>query len=75
MLSQRTALRLLVHAKNLPNDMPMHIGEALIAAAVAEGEAGVVEAHLMKDGGVDEVVGEADFPATLNLAKCMIRIV
>lgn len=55
--------------------MPMHIGEALIAAAVAEGEAGVVEAHLMKDGGVDEVVGEADFPATLNLAKCMIRIV
>ena len=25
--------------------MPVHIGEPLIAAAVAEGEAGVVEAH------------------------------
>jgi hypothetical protein len=33
----------------------MHIGEALNAAAVAEGEAGVVETHLVEDGGVDVV--------------------
>jgi hypothetical protein len=28
--------------------MPVHIGEPLIAAAVAEGEASVVETHLVE---------------------------
>ena len=39
----------------------MDVGEAEVAAAVAVGEAGVVEAHLVQDGGVQVVDVDAVF--------------
>ena len=65
--------------QNLLNHIPMHVGEAHVAAAVVVGEAFVVEAHQVQnrgvqivdglavfDGAVAEVVGGADDGAAFD---------
>src|SRR5260221_12246071 len=46
--------------QNVLDHLPAHIGQAEVAAAVAVGEAFVVEAHQVEDGGV-QVVGVGAF--------------
>src|SRR5262245_48152898 len=46
---------------DLPHDLPMHIGQPEVAAAVAEGELLVVEADEVEDGGVEVVDVDAVF--------------
>ena len=46
---------------NILHDAAVDVGEAEVAAAVAAGEAGVVEAHLVQDGGVQVVDVDAVF--------------
>jgi hypothetical protein len=41
-----------VLCENFPRDLPFHIGETHFASGVAEGEALVVEAEEVQDGGV-----------------------
>ena len=41
--------------EQITHDVPMHVGEAEVAACVAVGEAGVVDAELMEEGGMQVV--------------------
>lgn len=42
-------------SKNRLHDLPLHVGQAKVAALRAEGQAFVVDAHLMEDGRVQIV--------------------
>ena len=47
--------------QNTLHDLAMHVGQAEVAAAVAVGEAGMVQAHQVQDGGVQVVDVHAVF--------------